>query len=123
MKNILDQLKELPNEFVVEMEQQKTDRWEDAYEFVVQQFNCEEEIDCIEAQGFKFKNPTGYMLENEFLLYEYKRKICNLFNMDCGFIYACLRDIPEWYNTVRKSAEIAVGKIVETVSFYDFLFK
>ena len=38
------------------MEQQKTDRWEDVYSFVVKQFNCEAEIDRIEADGFKFKN-------------------------------------------------------------------
>ena len=56
MKNILEQLKELPEEFTVEMEQQKTDRWEDAYEFVVKQFNCEDEIENIERQGFRFKN-------------------------------------------------------------------
>ena len=56
MKNIIKQLEELPNEFTVEMEHQKTERWEDAYEFVVKQFNCEEEIESIEAEGFKFKN-------------------------------------------------------------------
>ena len=56
MKNILDQLKELPNEFTVEMEHQKTERWEDAYEFVVSQFNCENEIEDIERQGFNFRN-------------------------------------------------------------------
>lgn len=56
MKNIIKQLEELPNEFTVEMEHQKTERWEDAYEFVIKQFNCEEEIENIEAEGFKFKN-------------------------------------------------------------------
>ena len=56
MKNILNQLEELPEEFTLEMEQQKTDRCEDVSSFVVKQFNCEEEIDRIEAQGFKFKN-------------------------------------------------------------------
>ena len=56
MKNIIKQLEELPNEFTVEMEHQKTERWEDAYEFVIKQFNCEEEIESIEAEGFKFKN-------------------------------------------------------------------
>mgnify|MGYP006967452376 CR=1 FL=1 len=35
MKNIIKQLEELPNEFTVEMEHQKTERWEDAYEFVI----------------------------------------------------------------------------------------
>ena len=52
----MDQLKELPEEFIVEMEQQKIDRWEDAYSFIVKQFDCEGEIDRIEAQGFKFKS-------------------------------------------------------------------
>lgn len=56
MKNIIDQLKELPEEFTIEMEQQKIDRWEDAYDFVVKQFNCENEIDDIERQGFHFKS-------------------------------------------------------------------
>jgi len=56
MKNIIKQLEELPNEFTVEMEHQKTERWEDAYEFVIKQFNCEKEIESIEAEGFKFKN-------------------------------------------------------------------
>ena len=35
MKNIEEQLKELPEEFVVEMEQQKKDRWIDVYNFIV----------------------------------------------------------------------------------------
>ncbi len=56
MKNILDQLKELPEEFTVEMEQQKIDRWEDVYEFVVKQYDCEKEIMDIERQGFNMKS-------------------------------------------------------------------
>jgi hypothetical protein len=75
------------------------------------------------VQGFKFKNPNGYILENEYLLYWYKRKICELFNIDCNFIYACLRENPEWYTNVRKSAMIGIGHFVETDSFIDFLLK
>ena len=56
MKNILEQLKELPDEFILEMEQQKTDRWEDVYEFVVKQYDCEDEIQQIEASGGNIRN-------------------------------------------------------------------
>lgn len=56
MKNIIKQLEELPNEFTVEMERQKTERWEDVYDFVVKQFNCQKEIDDVERQGFNFVN-------------------------------------------------------------------
>lgn len=56
MTNIIDQLNRLPEEFVIEMEQQKIDRWEDVYDFVVKRFNCEKEIEDLEMQGFKFKS-------------------------------------------------------------------
>ena len=56
MKNILDQIEILPDEFVVEMEQQKNNRWEDVYNFVVKQFDCENELAEIELQGFKINN-------------------------------------------------------------------
>ena len=56
MKNLNDQLKELPEEFVVEMEQQKNDRWHDVYNFIIKKFNCEYEIEEIESQGFNFEN-------------------------------------------------------------------
>jgi hypothetical protein len=56
MKNILDQIENLPDEFVVEMEQQKNDRWNDVYDFVIKQFDCEKELTEIELQGFKINN-------------------------------------------------------------------
>ena len=48
MKNLNEQLKELPEEFVVEMEQQKKDRWIDVYNFIITYFDCEEIIQEVE---------------------------------------------------------------------------
>ena len=48
MKNLNEQLKELPEEFVVEMEQQKADRWVDVYDFINNESNGWEEIIDIE---------------------------------------------------------------------------
>ena len=56
MKNIEDQLKELPEEFIVEMEQQKADRWVDVYDFIKKYFNCEEVIAETEAEGFPLED-------------------------------------------------------------------
>lgn len=52
MKNIEDQLKELPEEFVIEMEQQKKDRWADVYSFLIKYFDIQKEIDEVEEEGF-----------------------------------------------------------------------
>ena len=51
-----DQLKELPEEFIVEMEQQKADRWVDVYDFIKKYFNCEEVIAETEAEGFPLED-------------------------------------------------------------------
>jgi len=56
MKNIEDQLKELPEEFIIEMEQQKNDRWLDVYNFIVKYFNIEKEIKEVEDEGFPLKD-------------------------------------------------------------------
>lgn len=56
MKNLNEQLKELPEEFVVEMEQQKKDRWIDVYNFIVTYFDCEEIIQEVEDEGFPLKD-------------------------------------------------------------------
>jgi len=56
MKDIMDQLKELPEEFIVEMERQKKDRWIDVYNFILKYFNCEKEINEIIAEGLDFKD-------------------------------------------------------------------
>ena len=45
MKNLNEQLKELPEEFVIEMEQQKKDRWVDVFNFLVNYFDIQNEID------------------------------------------------------------------------------
>ena len=42
MINLDEQLKQLPGEFVVEMEKQKTDRWEDVYQFILEYFDLSE---------------------------------------------------------------------------------
>lgn len=56
MKNINDQLKELPSEFVVEMEKQKNDRWEDVYRYLIEYFDIEKDIKEAEAEGFPLKD-------------------------------------------------------------------
>ena len=56
MKNLNEQLKELPEEFVIEMEQQKKDRWVDCYNFIVSHFNIQDEIDEVENEGFPLKD-------------------------------------------------------------------
>ncbi len=56
MRNINDQLKELPEEFILEMENQKRDRWIDVYDFLINYFNCKDEIEEVENQGFPIKD-------------------------------------------------------------------
>lgn len=56
MKDIIEQLKQLPEEFVIEMERQKHDRWIDTYNFLIKYFNCEHEINEVEAEGFPIKD-------------------------------------------------------------------
>ena len=48
MIDIKEQLKELPDEFTIEMERQKEERWEDIYNFVVDYFGCEKDIEELE---------------------------------------------------------------------------
>ena len=52
MINIDEQLKQLPPEFIVEMEKQKKDRWEDIFEYLVNYFQIKEDIEKTEAEGF-----------------------------------------------------------------------
>lgn len=56
MRDINEQLKELPEEFILEMERQKADRWVDVYDFIIKYFNCEDEVEEVEAQGFPLKD-------------------------------------------------------------------
>ena len=56
MINLNDQLKQLPSEFIVEMEQQKKDRWEDVYRYLIDYFNIEKDIKEAEDQGFPLKD-------------------------------------------------------------------
>lgn len=74
------------------------------------------------VQGFRFNNPTSYIQENEFLAKSYVRKVCEIFNIDTNFIYLCIiQNHGEWYNNVRKSANIGAGQFVESYTFWDFL--
>ena len=52
MINLNDQLKQLPSEFIVEMEKQKKDRWEDVFNYLVDYFEISEDIKKAEADGF-----------------------------------------------------------------------
>ena len=52
MINLADQLKELPPEFIGEMEHQKDARWEDAYQFILDRFNCRQTLYKAEMEGF-----------------------------------------------------------------------
>ena len=56
MKAIEEQLRELPQEFIVEMERQKSDRWEDVYKFICSYFKCENDIEEAEEQGFPMRD-------------------------------------------------------------------
>ncbi len=56
MKNIEEQLKQLPEEFVVEMEQQKKDRWVDVYNFIISCFDIEKDIEELEESGIPMKD-------------------------------------------------------------------
>ncbi len=56
MKKLEDQLKELPNEFILEMEHQKTERWLDVYNFILDHFNCRKEIAEAENENFDLHN-------------------------------------------------------------------
>ena len=52
MINLNDQLKQLPSEFIVEMEKQKKDRWEDVFNYLVDYFEISKDIKKAEADGF-----------------------------------------------------------------------
>ena len=56
MKNIEEQLKALPPEFTVEMENQKKNRWEDVYAYLIKYFHIEEDIRKTEEEGFPLKD-------------------------------------------------------------------
>ena len=73
-------------------------------------------------QGFRYKNPAGYKLENEILAKKYIRAFCEVFKCDVNLIYAwALSNDTYWYNAVRKSANIGVGQFMESYTFYAFL--
>ena len=50
------QLYNMPEEFIIEMEEQKKARWHDIYEFMVRYFNCREEIEEAENDGAPIKD-------------------------------------------------------------------
>jgi len=52
MININDQLKQLPSEFIVEMEKQKKDRWNDVFNYLVKYFHIEKDIKEAQEAGF-----------------------------------------------------------------------
>lgn len=56
MRNLNEQLKELPEEFVIEMEQQKKDRWVDVYNFIIKYFNISDEMMEAEKEGIPIKD-------------------------------------------------------------------
>lgn len=56
MINLEDQLKNVPNEFIMEMEHQKDDRWNDVYEFILDYFDCRKDIEAAEKEGFDLKH-------------------------------------------------------------------
>ena len=73
-------------------------------------------------QGFHFQRPKDYILENDLMAKSYIRAVCQIFNTDINFIYACvLDDGGIWYNNVRKSARVGSGDIIEQTTFYEFL--
>jgi hypothetical protein len=56
MINLSDQLKQLPNEFIMEMERQKDERWKDVYQFILDRFDCRDEIIAAETENFDLHN-------------------------------------------------------------------
>ena len=76
------------------------------------------------VQGFKFRNPNNYVIENEFLAKLYVRKVYETFGINADFIYECvIQNNSDWYNRVRDYAKIGAGNFIETYTFYDFLTK
>lgn len=51
MINLEDQLKELPEEFIDEMEYQKSQRWEDVFMYLTSEFNCINDIKKMHEEG------------------------------------------------------------------------
>jgi len=56
MINLDEQLKQLPGEFVVEMEKQKTDRWEDVYQFILEYFDLSEAMKEAEKENIELRD-------------------------------------------------------------------
>ena len=54
MKNLEDQLKQLPSEFIVEMENQKKERWIDVYNYIIDYFGIGKDIMELNESGFDF---------------------------------------------------------------------
>jgi hypothetical protein len=52
MININDQLKQLPSEFIIEMENQKKARWKDVFNYLVNYFHIEKDIKEAQEAGF-----------------------------------------------------------------------
>lgn len=73
-------------------------------------------------QGSMFRNPTGYVHENEALAITYIHKVYEIFNINADFVFSCVsKNYSKWYNRVRERAKTAVGPFIESYTFYDFL--
>ena len=71
-------------------------------------------------QGFKNYDRFGYDLHNEFVVKRYIRQFYQIFNIAPEAVLQMVKE-NNWYNSVRESAAIATGNIVESETFYDFI--
>ncbi len=51
MKNLDEQLNELPSEFLDEMDHQKAERWKDVFIYLTKEYNCLEDIIKMHKDG------------------------------------------------------------------------
>ena len=56
MKRLKDQLSSLPQIFTEEMEKQKEDRWSNIYNYIINMFDCEDDINNIIKAGVPIDN-------------------------------------------------------------------
>ena len=114
MKNIEEQLKELPEEFIIEMEQQKKDRWVDVFNFLVNYFDIQNEIaftlrtevDLIEeAKSQSFSNHTItqalYSAKNNNVKNYYETYLID-FPEDEVFAWVLITTTPSYFNKNRE---------------------
>ncbi len=72
-------------------------------------------------QSFKFTKKENYIKENEYLVKRYIEKILDKCNKAVEDIIALIYSDSDFYNEIKKDAEIGSSKFIEIESFYTYI--